>query len=380
MKRLLLLLALFPLVATAQYETVGWYSYGYSLQENWGNDVNYYYTYVWPDSLTTVGYSNGPGRPWMHGLGQVFDPTSTWWDDGVLTPLTENEPYMVDSVRMWYRYFRIQEEAPDTLYFQFFKEENIEQFYLEPWPGDPIYGDRSYARIDYDTTAMRSLNPHTEWIELLDQEDVFEGNTPKSYFIGEAIDPGEVVAFGMTYQPGNPYNVGDTLDWYFDMVQTNFINAFHSYYFVDNDLVYETGIYNHGIIATDASRYADNWNGWANQYWPGIASGGGLYHADVDFHISKGTHIEEKEGNLTLLNAFPNPADDQVTFRFMMEESDRVELTITDTQGRIVARENWGNISGEQTRHLAVDHLTTGMYVYSFVTENGVTSGTFVKR
>ena len=380
MKRLLLLLAFCPLISTAQFDEVGWYSYGYSLQENWGNDVNYYYTWIWPDSLTTVGYSSGPGDPWMHGIGQVFDPTSGWWDDGVLTPIGDDQPYMVDSVRLWYRYFRIQEEAPDTLIMQFFKEENMTALYEDPWEGDPTYGGRSYAVIDYDTTAMRSLNPHSEWIELLDYEDVYDQGTSKSYFIGEAIDPGEIVAFNYTYQPGNPFNEGDTLDWYFDQVQTNYINGFHGYYFVDDDLVYETGIYNHGIIATDASRYADNWNGWAGQYWPGIASGGGLYHADVDFHISVGTHIQENEGSLSMLNAFPNPAIDKVTFKFLMEDSDRVQFRITDTQGRIVAEENWGNLSGEQTHQLMINHLQTGTYFYSFLTENGMSSGSFVKK
>lgn len=380
MKRLLLLLAFFPLFSTAQFDEVGWYSYPYSLGEYWGTEMGYYYTYIYPDTTVTVGYSDGIGSPWMHGIGQVFDPKSTWWDNGVDIQLTEDEPYMVDSVRVWYRYFRIQEEAPDTLILQFFKQENIENFYEDPWEGDPTYGGRSYARIDYDTTLLRSANPYLEIEELLDYEDVFEGNTSKSYFIGEPINAGEVVALSATYLPGNPNNVGDTLDWFFDQVQTNYINAFQAYYFADDDLVYETGDYNHGIIAGGSARYADNSNGWAGQYWPGIASGGSLYHADMDFHISKGTHIQEEAGSLTMLNAFPNPASDLLTFKFLMAESDRVKMQITDTQGRVVVDENWGNLSGEQTRQLMINHLQTGTYFYSFLTDNGLTSGSFVKR
>ncbi|NNE56198.1 MAG: T9SS type A sorting domain-containing protein [Flavobacteriales bacterium] len=382
MKKLLLISCLFAALPTfsQDYEDIGWYSYGFSLSDAWGFDVDYFRSHIFPDSTVQVDYSSGMGYVWMHGLGQVLDPTSDWFDDGISTTFQENEPYYVDSMRVWYRYFRPQDDLADTLLLQFFTEADAEDFYENPWEGQAQYEGRSYARFAYDSPLLRSPSATLEIDEILDNEDVFDGITSKAYHIGMAIEPGEVIGMSATYLPANPYNVNDTLDNYIDPLPVNAINDFVMYYFYDNEHVYEQGVYNHGIIARASARYYDNSNGWGQQYWPGIASGGGLYHADVDFYLSKGTFIREIDGKLALLSAFPNPVQDRLNVQFELQANDQLTFDLHDAMGQLVFSEQWGNLgSGKHQRSMEISMLKPGMYTYSVSTATDQLVGTVIK-
>jgi hypothetical protein len=381
MKRLFTLLMLLSSTAlfAQDYTPVGWYNYGYNLDGPWGFNVNYYYTYVFPDSTVQVSFSNGMGYVWQHGLGQVLDPTSEWWDNGVVEPLGVNDPYQVDSVGFWYRYFRPQTEFNDSLVIQFFKEENVFQFYENPWEGTE-YDGRSYARMAYDTTTLRGTDPFLEIVETMDDDDVFDTFTFKSYPIFETVEPGEVVGMTVTYYPGNPYNVNDTLDHFMDDPPVNKINAFVMNYYSDDDLVFETGIYNHALIARASGRYNDNSNGWGGQYWPGIASGGGIFHGDVDFHISRGVGIEEHAGALSAITAYPNPFQDDVTVEFSLEKASRVDLSLYDLSGRVVWSEAGFFNQGEQRFSITDLELPAGAYSFVVSTADHSLNGKIIKQ
>ena len=381
MKKLLLALCfLFSINLSAQdYEDVGWYSYGWTMAESWIFNTNYFRSHIFPDSTVQVEFSDGMGYVWMHGFGQVCDPTSGWFDDGYTVTIEENEPYMVDSIRVWYRYFRNQFEAEDTLKIQFYTEDDFVDFYEDPWEGNETYEGRSYGRIAYDTTLLKSPSSTMEFEELLDQDDVFEGITSKAWGVGQVVEPGEVIGMSCQYFPGNPYNVNDTLDNYMEPLPSNLLNNFVMYYWRDYDLTFETGIYNHAIIARTSARYNISTNGWNGQYWPGIASGGGLYHCDVDFYISKGTFIEEVDNQLELHAAFPNPATDQLNIQFSLESNDYLTFKILDTMGREVLVENWGNQGqGKQQTQVDLSALASGTYTYVLLTDRDQLSGKLV--
>ncbi len=374
---------LFVLLLNGQsYEPVGWFNYGYTLETNWNVDANFFRTNIFPDSTVQVEYSDGMGATWMYGIGQILDPTSEWFDDGFVEPISEDEPYMVDSIGFFYAYFRPQTESSDTLVIQFYKQENVEAFYENPWEGDPTYGERSYARLAYDTLTLRGKTPFLEIVELMDDEDVATENIAfKSYAINEEINPGEVVGMTVTYYPGNPHNLNDTIDHFMEPLPTNLINSFVMYYYYDNELVYENGIYNHGIIARNSARYNDNSNGWGGQYWPGIASGGGLYHTDCAFLLSRAVGIEEHASNLSAVVAYPNPFDQEVALSYSLASVEPVQLTLTNITGQVILEMSVNpRQAGKNEISLGDLELESGVYLFSLETSKDLLTGRIVKR
>ncbi len=101
-----------------------WYGYGGALSEIQPDDTDYFNTTMWQDSTVVNNFSDGYSPVWMYGIGQVLDPTSQIFEFSDDINLSEDQPYMVDSLDFPYNYLRIQNEAPDTLVIQFFKQEN----------------------------------------------------------------------------------------------------------------------------------------------------------------------------------------------------------------------------------------------------------------
>ena len=357
---LIITLAVAPWLANAQ-TSYGWYNYGYTLEAN-GYTPDYYLTHVFPDSTVFVEYSSGLGTVWMHGLGQVFDPTSLYYDIEYTQSLEEGDAFMVDSIGFPYRYFRSQNDAPDTLVIQFFTQADFDSLYSQPWPTSPGYEDRSYARLAYDTLVRRHSDPTLEIVELLDNDDIATTVEYKSFAIGHAIPPGQICAATVTYLPGNPYNAGDTLDAEYFPVPTNQINDFIMNYYLDNDLVYDQDLYNHGIIATASGRYNDNSNGWGGQYWPGMASGGGIYHAAIDFLISSHVGVED-ESPLTELVLVPNPTNGLSDLRLTAQVAGEFTLSITDITGKETVESTKVNLkAGPNQVTVDVEELPAGIY------------------
>jgi len=375
MKKALISLSLLA-ASFAQAQTGAWYNYGEVLKYDIGFNTGYYRTHIFPDSTVNVDYSSGLGSVWMHSLGQVMDPYSDIFDNSIAGAVDPSIGYTVDSINFPYRYFRHQTGAPDTLIIQFFKQTNFDNLYEDPWAGDPTYGGRSYARLSYDSTLRRGDNPFLEIVEILDFNDTSSIWQTKKYAIGETIGVGEVVGATVTYIPGNAYNTGDTLDTYFNNpTPTNQINDFIMYYFLDDIFFHTTGFYNHGIIASHAARYEDNSNFWDKQYWPGIASSYGIYHADIGFKISSaaGTAIEESS-SIHSLAIIPNPASSNALLSFKLTKpTNDGELIIYDISGKKINNMKLQNlIYGKNNIQLPVKDLKNGLYLVTINLEGEV--------
>ncbi len=367
MKKLLLSILLGGAIsgASAQEKSItAWYNYGYEISYNMAQDVDYYLTHVFPDSTVQVEYSSGLGSVWMHGLGQVFDPTSFVWSVD-LDQVGEFDAYVLDSISIPYRYFRFQDAAPDTLKIQLIKEPAYNNLYEDPWASDPTYGGRSYARISYDSTLLRSDSTAMEFIELLDYNDTASTKKSIDIAINELIPGGQTVAVTVTYVPGNPYNIGDTLDAEFNTVGgvTNKINDFIMNYYVDNDQNHETGVYNHGIIATADGRYDIDTYNWNKQYWPGIASGGGFYHADINFLIStfNGIETQDKASQVVI---YPNPVTNEGTVSINIQQPfENGSIQITDINGKLMETIQLRNTNiGTQVVSFSTLDFSSGLY------------------
>ena len=144
----------FERVNTADRATQGWYSYGAQVIDLLGN-YSYFRNNIFPDSTVVVEYSNGYNNVWKHSLGQVFDPSSLYFDAiGAGHPTIDNQTaYQIDSIGLWYRYFRHQDAAPDTLIIQIYHDDDI-NFTVDPGWSSGV----SYANVAYDYTIRKGAN------------------------------------------------------------------------------------------------------------------------------------------------------------------------------------------------------------------------------
>lgn len=355
----------------------GWFNYGYELETSIGANVNYYQSHIFPDSTVQVEYSSGLGNVWMHSLGQVFDPRSVYYDYGSVS-IIEDQPYMIESIGFPFRYIRPQDANSDTLVIQLFKQENIDTLFVDPWPGGQ-YANRSYARLWYDSLTHRGANPYMEISHLLTNSDTSLDVDWFQVAIGEQIAANEVFAINVTFYPGNPYNAGDTLDVEYIPTPANLRNDFIMNYYVDEDISLDVGHYNHAIIGDDAARYNINDNGWGGQFWPGMASGGGLYHAAISAKISTSVSIEES-APISNMHVYPNPSQGLSTLTIDLRESSSVSVEIRSIDGKLIASDIYSNQpTGQHAYPVNIDKEATGVYFISVKTNETVLSQKILK-
>lgn len=342
----------------------GWYNYGEMLLDA-GYNVNYYRNHLFPDSTVQVEFSSGYGAVWKHAIGQVFDPVADNWGIAGQVPIDVSDPYTVDSVRIWYRYYRHQNAAPDTIKVQVWNQSSM-NYYEDPWTNG-----KSYATSDYDYMTNMGIGAVQEYTILLDDADtVTSGQGALNLAINFDVNPDEFMAITAAYFPGNPYNFGDTIDQYLATPPTNQINAFVFYNFNDNDINFETGFYNHGLNATKSIRYNQNTNGWNGSYYPGIAYFNYTDHNDIGFHVVGTLSLDENE--LSDFVLYPNPANETISLK--LNEGIQVgSIKVLDLAGKDVT--SLVNINGST---LNISKLADGNYFLIHNLNNETTTNKFI--
>lgn len=365
MKKTLLLSALlsFIFVANAQDEAKekfsrtqnstkevygGWYNFGNMIYDNLGG-VDYFRNHLFPDSSVQVEFSNGFGHVWKHSMGQVFDPADDNWAIGGIVPIDITDPYTVDSIRIWYRYFRHQSQNPDTIRVQVFTEPNM-SLYEDPWANG-----QSYATTSYDYTTHLGPNATQVLTILIDDDDTSTvSQSTLDIAINQSVNPDEVIGVVVDYFPGNPYNFADTIDQYLSPPPANQLNAFIMYNFRDNNDQFYTGFYNHGWLIPSSIRYNENVQNWNGSYYPGIAYFNYLDHTDIDFHVVGTVGLNENER--PLFTVYPNPANDVIHINADFAISPQ-DIKIIDIRGRdIETMINFMNNS------ISIARLSNGTY------------------
>jgi len=311
-----------------------WFNYGQTIYDQ-GGSVDYFRYHMFPDTTVMVEFSNGMGPVWVHGVGQVLDPYSAYWAlSGNGGPLLNTEIYTVDSIRIWYRYFRYQNANPDTLHIQMYKH-NAMTYNPTGWSND----GRSNARIAYDYTKNEGTGDFSEVKVLLTGNDtsMFYQNAiqlPTSNFTASAQ---QVVAVTAFYKNGNPTNLGDTLDPYMTPQPFNKRNTFLLYQFRDNAKTIDQGYYNHSQMLVNTVRYNINQNGWNGQFIPGLAFNSGFYHLDMDYKITSSVGVTENEAFGIKTSVYPNPVEKGfANVRINLEKQENIEVALFDITGKVV--------------------------------------------
>lgn len=309
--------------------TQGWYNYGRLVYDQ-GGDVSYFRNNLFPDSTVQVEFSNGMGYVWKHSMGQVLDPVAGYWLlNAPVLGAQSTDPYKVDSIAIWYRYFRHQTVAPDTLIIQLYKDDKLTK-QVDPW-GD----GRSVAMASYDYMARIGSNATQTITYLLENKDTSTANQNAIVLpVNLQMGPDEKVATTITYIPGNPYVHGDTIDQYMATPPSKLINSFIAYEFRDNDKTLESGFYNHALTVTTDTRYNISQNGWNGSYIPGLAWNSGYYHLDMEYHVTPVVGITENKLELDV-ELYPNPSNgSNVTLYIDSKESKMISYTVFDVAGK----------------------------------------------
>lgn len=337
-----------------------WFNYGediWEIADAEGGDVSYFRNFLFPDSTVLVEFSDGLGSPWKHSLGQVFDPVGPLFS--VLSPeVNQFTPYTLDSIGFFYRYFRFQNSAPDTLRVQVYENDNIT---FQPDPG--WTSGASYASVDYDYQTRTGTNFTQEYTYLLTNADTISATQGFLKFpVNIPVNANEKVGATITYIPGNQFNTGDTIDVYVVPPPTVQRNAFVVYEYRDNDFNLEPMYYNNQFCATTDVRYNTNTNGWNGSYIPGTAWNAGFYHLDMSFLVTfNPSGITENSNHR--INLFPNPADETITLDFAGTDNEIITASILDVAGREVysVQESY---TSPALKHITLktESLTPGIY------------------
>lgn len=342
----------------------GWYNCGEMLT-NAGFNVDYYRNHLFIDSTVQVEYSSGMGSVWKHAMGQVFDPAGNIWANGGIVPIDLTDPYTVDSIRIWYQYYRHQTVNPDTLKIQIFDQASM-QYYSDPWATG-----QSYANADYDTLTNLGVGAIQEITILLDQDDtITTGQGALTIPINLDVNPDEFMAVNVAYFPGNSYSFGDTIDQYMAVPPTNQINAFIMYDYWDNDLTNELDFYNHGLLTPSSIRYNINSNGWNGKLYPGIAYFDGTDHSDIGFHVVGTLAIQEE--SLSDFMVYPNPANEVLNIQ-LNEGVMLNTIKVLDISGKDVT-----SLISVQNNAVNVASLANGNYFLVHTNNNETTTKKFV--
>ncbi|MBA3899842.1 MAG: T9SS type A sorting domain-containing protein [Bacteroidetes bacterium] len=342
------------------------FNYGNLLAEVKGtgtSTVQYFFYYLFPDSLVITNTTNGT-RANSHHTGQVLDPTANlfWEDPNGLGPLPKELAYTLDAIDFPYRYFRVQDSAPDTLFVQVYKQNAMD---LRPtaFATNP----RAYARMTYNSTTNKGIGESKLITILLNNSHAASSKAILNIPVDMEIAAGEKVAYTIAYKPGNPYDEGDVIQ--FDANDPNQRNAFNGYYFADNTFYKEDSIYNHGLVANSSIRYDYSTTGWNGLFIPGVAFQGNWRHYDAGFLISSTVGVESVAA-LNKMVIAPNPVSAGFNAKIIIDlpNAENLKISIMDISGKQINASNHSFSSGKQQVNLDTNNLTPGIY---FVTVEG---------
>lgn len=340
-----------------------WLNYGRLIYDLQG-DRSYFRNYLYPDSTVVLEFSSGYGNVWKHSFGQVLDPSSIWFASEGNT-LRDTTLYSLDSVAVRYRYFRWNDSITDTLVVQIYDKSRVRNR-TTTWQSGA-----SYANVGYDYLNRKGENPLKEIRYLLENKDtaLFGNSKLLKFPVNLNMDTG-LVAATVTYFPGIPANLGDTIDVYNPNNVTNKVNAFLVYEFRDEVPYVHADEFNNGLSVTQSVRYNENTNGWNGRYQPGTswASASGIYHFDMDFHI---TYIKPKPVITPTgisknvhddLEVYPNPVFNVLNFKNLDGYSN---LSLINSTGEMVLSER----VIENFSQVSVSELPSGLYMLRLYSE-----------
>ncbi len=339
-----------------------WYNYPNTLYEILG-DITSYRFLIFPDSTVLISDGSSMVSPLIHSVGQVFDPKDPNFD-ALNVALSQYVPYTLDSIAFGYRYWRFQDNAPDTLIVQIYTDNKI---ISEPDPG--WASGASFATVEYDYTKnLGKFSSFTDTILLTNADTISTDIALITLPVNLSVAAGKKVAATITYFPGNPYAAGDTLDAEANAVKK--INAVELYDYGTDYVI--PHYFNNELDAETSVRYNMNTNGWNGYYFPGTAfSDDEFFHSDISWKI---TYDQSVLGLNTVkvadgVTVFPNPTDGQFTVEMNSAEFEKAFISVYNLLGEEVLLKSVELKAGKNSIELNLpESCAEGLYQLSIKT------------
>lgn len=366
-----------------------WFSYCDDLQYYMGQELVYGGVTFLSDSVATIQYSDGDGRPQFYSFVQIFDFTEQIWydlynglttEDGTPIPVPHigtTSSYNIDSMSCVYAYERGTNVAPtvvDTLVMTIIATSSMEYQNLTSG-GNPAFNQ---AELNYNI-ADASIDPATHPKFYRVEYPLTIDDTTGGYFIYKNLPvtgfdnlTHKTVAVSYSFKSGTP-------DRTITSVIGTDVNRFVAYYHEDPRSEYNT----YGTTAlTSEKSNSMNAMEWSvddptyflygkyihNKVWNGNLKRPGL---SVYATCNDCEWVGVNEADQKNIAVRPNPATDNFTVTLVDNSTATIQLF--NIVGQLVSNQ----ITNELTATVNVADLTSGIYMLK-VSQSGKTYTTKV--
>ena len=363
---------------------------------------------IWNDTTAVCGYMNS-GTPtyfinkWT-SVGLSFNPMYTSFNDSTVFPkrikVTSTNAYIIDSVEILGSYLRplIAGTYKDSMrlslvYGNGTSTSDLPGYYFTGMAGS--YGIDTVRFFDllHDslhneagvTTAPGSVKSFSFPLSATDTATNFD----KKYAVNITVPAGNVAAISISFKSMDPtisYGSFDTVQYADGTCKHGDFLPLIAFAADATGTTaawapYDVNDHNVGFFKREGSGDA----GWGGNYiptWAWSASTGGasgLQFPVVLFHVTCATcgytsklGVENVNNNITNINAYPNPAADELNISFDLTNRSDASVSLINVLGQTVATKNMVNVNNG-VAVFNTSALPDGMYIYS-VENNGVRS------
>lgn len=375
-------------------EINGWVSFELT-QYDYVHGEDAFYTYgqvVSPDSLPRVSFTGGVYSSFLHGFGQIFDPTA---EDMELSDqqLTLADGYSIDSIGIPTIYRRVNHNGiDDTLVITVAVTDKETEggnpydgsywwspsglltsdiYVMAPsYAGDPAHGYHHGLTGTSDAGENVTIQQYKFALTEDDTESFW-----RSYPVDITADPNQVVYTFVEFKPSFESTSEDTafvFDGALGEANTNSFRTIYDYpkseivgYFFD---LYreDNWSYNASYVASTNTRYAayTGDDEWRNSRLDSYSTWG--FRFEYYMNATSSVGVEEETANDIMV--YPNPAKDQVVISGWSEGT-AANIEIVNLDGKLVYQQ-------QSVKHTLILNprrlgLSKGVYFVSISTENG---------
>ena len=381
---------------------------------------------LWNDTSSIDGYMSS-SVPTYYNNSQVsvalgFQPWVSAWNSPIDFPgeiaMTTTNAYTIDSVVVLGTYGRkIGTTYNDTLTFAFVSGDGSTGSNM---PTGTFSSGPSFIHVGHDSINNRAGN--FPKITTSTGKTATPLTYPSSAVYKFLLTPTDTVSYGnmtnnqiypRTASTAHPRAVPDPVISYavpagsMAAMSVSFKSGSPTYpSFPGRDTVeYADGTYKHGgftmlinfavssgttaivppVITGDnnfgySKREVNDGNGWDGDYLPHTAwlGASSLQYPIINYHIQCPTCATTGTGSLktenvsvtTSVNAYPNPANNEVTIAFLLNQKSTASVTLSNLVGQVISTQSMENVSGGNFV-FGTTNLANGVYLYTFQANNG---------
>jgi hypothetical protein len=376
-------------------------------------DIRYYTQPLFPDSTVVISNSSGNSAVFMHAVGSILDPKSSFLytspgnkpSGGSEGPVvTNSDPYYIDSVAIDAWYVKKKVSVQDTLYVWVSWQQNAENDVFSKnktsdiWPAPTSDWRDSILSIQIDTLRApqgtgnvvhpRALPGNVSLVKyLLTNNDTAVGGNLQQIIVrlvpvgsaGLLIPAGAVVACYYAYVPqAGSYLPGDCVFEYDGAKSPQVSNGFAFRLWAET----EKNKTRHNYLVDPTSKaegalVLDSYDRYPSKNNPVVTfiTGYFQYGPAINFHIhgnsSVGINEISANGNFSLGQNVPNPFTNETTISYRLKANVKsASLVIYNVAGVKVYEQAQSNLSaGEYTTNVEASKLSSGVYFYSLIVD-----------